>query len=59
MNKGPMIGGIVCLAVAAVLAVTSWRLPPEKLMFMAGGINVPMVILAVVGLVLLVAAKRR
>jgi hypothetical protein len=59
MNKGPAIGGIICLALAALLAVLSWRLPAEKLMFMVGGINVPMIILAIAGLVLLVIAWKR
>jgi len=59
MNKGQMIGGIVCLVLAAGIAAVSWGLPPEKLMFMVGRINIPMVILAVVGLALLVTARKR
>ena len=59
MKKGQLIGGFVCLAVAAVLAVASWRLLPEKLMFVVGGINIPMIVLAVAGVVLLVTARKR
>ena len=59
MRKERMIGGIICLVLAAGIAVVSWRLPPEKLMFMIGRVNVPMVVLAVAGLVLLVTAKKR
>jgi hypothetical protein len=59
MDKGRLIGGIICLAVAALLAVLNVRLPAEKLMFSALGENmpwVPVVILGLVGLVLLVTA---
>lgn len=59
MNKGQVIGGIICLALAALLAVLNWRLPADKLMFMVGGINVPMIILAIAGLVLLITARKR
>lgn len=59
MNKSRLIGGIICLAVAGLLAVLSFRLPADKLMFMVGGINVPMIILAIVGLLLLVTAGKR
>jgi hypothetical protein len=54
-----MIGGIVCLVVAAGLAALSWKLPSSKLLFMVGQISIPMVVLAVAGLALLVTAKRR
>jgi len=59
MRVGQRIGGIVCLALAALVGVASWRLPPEKLMFMVGPVSIPMVILAVAGLALLVSARRR
>lgn len=59
MRKERMIGGIICLVLAAGIAVVSWRLPTEKLMFMVGRVNIPMVVLAVIGLVLLVTAKKR
>ena len=59
MRKDRLIAGIICLVLAAGVAVVSWRLPPEKLMFVVGGVNIPMVILAVIGLALLVAARKR
>ncbi len=59
MNKSRLIGGIICLAVAGLLAVLNCRLPPDKLMFMVGGINVPMIILAILGLLLLITAGKR
>ena len=36
MNKSQLIGGIICLVLAAFLTVVSFTLPPEKLMFMGG-----------------------
>jgi hypothetical protein len=59
VNKSRLIGGIICLALAGLLAVLNWRLPADKLMFMVGGINVPMIILAIVGLLLLITAGKR
>jgi hypothetical protein len=59
MDKGRLIGGIFCLAVAALLAVLNVRLPADKLMFSALGENmpwVPVVILGIAGLVLLATA---
>jgi hypothetical protein len=62
MNKGRLIGGIICLALAALLAVVSFALPAGKVVFMVGDSNVPMVpvtILAGVGLMLFVGARQR
>lgn len=59
MNKGRLIGGVVCLALAALLLVLNLRLPADKLMFMVGGVNVPMIILVIAGLVLFAAAWKR
>ena len=59
MRKERLIVGIICLVLAVGLALLSWQLPPEKMMFMVGRVNVPMVILAVVGLALLLTARRR
>jgi hypothetical protein len=59
MDKGRLIGGIICLALAALLGVLNLRLPADKLMFAVGGENmpwVPVVILGIVGLVLLATA---
>ena len=33
MNRGRLIWGIICLAIAALLAVLNFTLPPENLMF--------------------------
>lgn len=60
MNKSRLIGGILCLAIAALLTVVNLRLPPEDLMFMVGSVNmpwVPPVVLAIVGIVLLFTAS--
>ena len=62
MNKGRLVGGFVCLALAALLAVLSFVLPAGKVVFMVGDSNVPMVpvtILAGVGLMLFVGARER
>lgn len=59
VNRGSLIGGIVCLALAAFLAVLNLTLPPDEMMFMIGDRNMPMVpvaILAVVGLALIIGA---
>ena len=56
MNKGRFVGGIICLALAALLGVLNMTLPPEDLMFTVGEENmpwVPVAVLGVVGLVLL------
>jgi len=60
MNKSKLTGGIICLVIAGVLTVANLRLPPEDLMFMVGDINmpwVPVVVLAIVGIVLLATAS--
>jgi len=62
MNKSRLIWGIVCLALAALLAVLNIVLPADKLMFMVDGINrpyVPPIILGVIGLALLFTAGGR
>jgi len=59
MDKSKLIGGIICLAIAAFLTVLNFRLPEDSLMFMVGNVNmpwVPVVVLAVVGIVLLATA---
>jgi hypothetical protein len=59
MNKGRFVGGIICLALAALLGVLNLTLPADKLMFAMGDENmpwVPVAALGVVGLVLLVTA---
>ena len=41
MNKGRLIGGILCLVVAAMLMVLIFTLPEGKVVFMVGDSNVP------------------
>jgi len=61
MDKGRLAGGIICLALAALLGVLNIVLPADKLMFTVGGENmpwVPVAILGIVGIALLVTASR-
>jgi hypothetical protein len=60
MNKSKLIWGIICLVIAGGLTVANLALPPEDLMFMVGDVNmpwVPVVALAIVGIVLLATAN--
>jgi hypothetical protein len=62
MTKGRLIGGIVCLVAAALLAVLVFALPEGKVVFMIGDSNVPWIpaiVLAGVGAGLLASAGRR
>jgi len=59
MNKSRFIWGIICLALAVLLAVLNVTLDADKLMFTVGDKNMPElppIILSVVGIVLLVSA---
>jgi hypothetical protein len=59
MKKSRLIWGIICLALAALLAVLTVALPENKMTFMVGDTNVPIlpaVILGIIGLVLLLTA---
>jgi hypothetical protein len=61
MDKSQLIGGIICIALAGLLTVLNLRLPPDKLMFTVGDINmpwVPPVVLGIMGIVLLATAGR-
>jgi hypothetical protein len=61
MSRSRLLGGIICLAVAALLTVLNLTLPPEDILFQIGNENmpwVPPVILAVVGIVLLATGPR-
>lgn len=61
MNKGNLVGGIICLAIAILLTVLNLTLPPEDLMFQVGDINMPWlppVVLAIVGIILLASVKQ-
>ena len=62
MNKGRLIGGILCLAVAVLLAVLIFALPEGGVVFMVDGSNVPwipVIVLAGAGAGLLGTAYRR
>jgi hypothetical protein len=59
MDKGKIAAGIICLAVAGLLAVINLRLPAEDVMFMIGDMNmpwVPPIVLGVIGIVFLASA---
>jgi hypothetical protein len=61
VDKGRLIGGIICLAVALLLLVLYFTLDADQMMFTIGGVNrpwVPAVILAVIGIVLLATVNR-
>jgi hypothetical protein len=61
MDKGKVIGGIICLVVAGLLTIANLRLPPEDLMFQVGDVNmpwVPPIVLGIVGIVLLATMKK-
>ena len=61
MDKSQLIGGIICLALAGLLAVLNIVLPADKMMFMVGGTNMPLVppiILGIVGILLLATSRR-
>ena len=62
MNKSRLVWGIICLALAALLAVLNVVLPAEDLMFMVDDTNmpwVPPVVLGILGIVLLATAGKR
>jgi hypothetical protein len=55
MNKSRLIGGLICLAIAAVLTIANLRLPAENLMFQIGDQNMPWVppaVLALIGIIM-------
>lgn len=61
MNKSKLIGGIICLVIAAGLVVANLALPPEDLMFMVGDINmpwVPPIVLGIIGIILLATVNQ-
>jgi uncharacterized integral membrane protein len=62
MKVSQVIGGIICLLLAILLAVLAVTLPADKMMFMVNGKNmpyVPAIGLAIVGLGLIVTSWRR
>jgi hypothetical protein len=59
MKISQLIGGIICLAIAALLTVLNLTLSPDKIMFQMGDVNmpwVPVVALGVIGIVLTITA---
>jgi hypothetical protein len=62
MKKSNLIGGVICLAIAGLLTVLNLTLPPEDLMFMVNGVNMPWtppVVLAIVGIILLATGSEK
>ena len=63
MNKSQLIGGIVCLVLAAGFQATAIGLSPEKVWFavMVGGLNISLVAVAllIIGVLLLVTLKKQ
>ena len=62
MNKGQLVGGIICLALAALLGVAMFALPEGKVVFMIGDNNVPwvpVIVLAGIGVALISTSWRR
>jgi hypothetical protein len=62
MNKSRLIGGIICLVVAALLAMLIFALPDGKVVFMVNDSNVPwipVIVLAGAGMGLVGTAYRR
>jgi MFS family permease len=60
MSRSKLIGGIICLAAAGLLAVLTVALPENEMVFMVGDTNMPFVpalILGIIGVVLLATAK--
>ncbi len=61
MNKSKLIWGVICLVIAAGLAVLNLTLPEEDLMFQIGDVNmpwVPPVVLGIIGIILLATASQ-
>ena len=62
MKVSQLIGGIICLLLAILLAALAVTLPADKMMFMVNGKNmpyVPAIGLAIVGLGLIVTSWKR
>jgi len=59
MNKSKLIGGIICLATAALLIILNLKLSADSMMFMVGDQNmpwVPPIVLGIVGVFLITIA---
>jgi hypothetical protein len=61
MNKSQIVWGIICLVIAAVLAILILVLPPDNLMFQIGNRNMPWVpvgVLVIIGILLIATARK-
>lgn len=61
MKKSNLIWGVICLVIAAGLAVLNLTLPEEDLMFQVGDVNmpwVPPVVLGIIGVILLATVNQ-
>ncbi len=60
MDKSQLLGGIICLLLAAFFTVIRFALPLNEQWFLVGEANIPLVpiILGIVGLLLLLTARR-
>jgi hypothetical protein len=60
MNVGRLVGGLICLSIAGLLAVLTYALPENEMLFMVGDQNVPIlpaIVLGIVGIVLLATVR--
>lgn len=62
MKKSNLVWGVICLVIAAGLAVANLTLPPENLMFQIGDKNmpwIPPIVLATIGVILLATVNQK
>lgn len=62
MKRGQLIWGVLCLALAGMLVTANLALPAEEVVFTVGSRNIPYVppvVLGIVGIVLLAAARHK
>lgn len=62
MDRGKLVGGVICLAIAALLGVLYVVLPEGDVVFMMGDDNViwvPILVLAGIGVALLSTSRSR
>ncbi len=60
MHTGRLVGGIVCLSAAVLIAILTFVLPSDRMMFMIGDENMPIIpaiILGVIGVWLIYSAR--
>jgi uncharacterized membrane protein YbhN (UPF0104 family) len=56
MNTGRLIAGIICVVIGLFLLVLGFALDPEKVWLTVANVNLPGLLLGLVGLVLLLTA---